>query len=317
MSPLSVEAPSLGTWAPLEADAGAILAACPQPLQALARAEVPALIVRGALRPAACQALVARLIAEGQLPDPEQPMPAQLREQAIPEGYYREGRNPANRYAWQSAADSGRARIDVGSSLGYRGSDPEGFFAHSRETHALFERLFGPGSGVADPVRSLYGALQSLAGSRRVMTAREPDGRLYGPAIVRAHYGGYTYAPHFDSVRLREKRSDFAVHGFAHQFAGVLVLQNACLGDSTAQCTIHRCLWEPDIDPHLKAGSFHDYARERALNKTTVHLEPGDLYFFNTRCIHEVPGLAGATPRIVVATFIGFDEDRDEIHVWS
>jgi hypothetical protein len=107
------------------------------------------------------------------------------------------------------------------------------------------------------------------------------------------------------------------VHGFAHQFAGVLVLQNACLGDSTAQCTIHRCLWEPHIDPHLKGGTFHDYAREQAIPKATVHLEPGDLYFFNTRCIHEVPGLAGATPRIVVATFIGFDEGRDEIFVWS
>ena len=317
MTLTAAETSPLGTWPSLEADAHAILAACPQPLQALARAEVPALIVRGALAPAACGALVARLIAEGQLPDPEQPISAQLREQAIPEGYYREGRNPAKRYAWQSAADSGRARIDVGSSLGYRGADPEGFFAHSRETLALFARLFGPGSGVADPVQALYGALQSLAGARRVMTAREPDGRLYGPAIVRAHYGGYTYAPHFDSVRLREKRTDFAVHGFAHQFAGVLVLQNACLGDSTAQSTIHRCLWEPDIDPHLKAGTFHDYARERGLPKTTVHLEPGDLYFFNTRCIHEVPGLAGATPRIVVATFIGFDEDRDEIYVWS
>lgn len=304
-------------WTPLQPHAGAILDACPQPLQALAQARVPALILRGVLPQAACQALVERLMAEDQLPDPDRPMSDALRDQAIPEGYYREGRNPANRYAWQSAADSGRARIDVGTSLGYRGSDPAGFFAHSLQTHALFARLFGPDSGVADPVRALYAALQSLAGARRVMTAREDDGRLYGPAIVRAHYGGYTYAPHFDSVRLREKRSDFAVHGFAHQFAGVLVLQNARLGDSSAQCTIHRCLWEPHIDPHLKDGSFHAYAREQALQKATIHLEPGDLYFFNTRCIHEVPGLSGATPRIVVATFIGFDEDRDEIFVWS
>lgn len=316
-------------WTPLERDVGSILAQQPQPLSALAQAQVPALVVRGALPPAACQALVTRMVTEGLLPDPEQPMSDALRDQAIPEGYYREGRSAENRYAWQSAADSGRARIDIGTSLGYRGSDPEGFFAHSRETHALFRGLFGhrqdgyegrTGGAPADPpdpVQALYSALQALAGARRVMTAREPDGRLYGPAIVRAHYGGYTYAPHFDSVRLREKREQFAVHGFSHQFAGVLVLQNACLGDSTAQCTIHRCLWEPDIDPHLKAGTFHGYAREQGLEKTTVHLEAGDLYFFNTRCIHEVPGLAGATPRIVVATFIGFDEDRDEIFVWS
>jgi len=205
----------------------------------------------------------------------------------------------------------------VGTSLGYRGSDPAAYFAHSAETIRLFDELFGLESAVTDPVRALYEALQSLAGARQVSSAREEDGRSYGPAIVRAHYGGYSYAPHFDSVRLREKRSDFAVHAFRHQFAGVLVLQNARLGNSTAQCTIHRCLWEPEIDPHLKAGTFHDYARERALDKTTVHLEPGDVYFFNTSCIHEVPGLIGATPRIVLATFIGFDEDRDVIYVWS
>lgn len=323
-------------WSPLERDAPTILAQQADPLRALAAAQVPALVIRGALDPAICQAWVARMVSEGLLPDPQSPISSTLRDQAIPEGYYREGRSQDNQYAWQSAADSGRARIDIGTSLGYRGSDPAGFFTHSQETHALFGQLFGhrqqgyegrktsskaqPPSDLtdrADPVQALYDALQSLAGPRRVMTAREPDGRTYGPAIVRAHYGGYTYAPHFDSVRLREKRTDYAVHDFAHQFAGVLVLQNACLGDSTAQCTIHRCLWEPDIDPHLKAGTFHGYAREQGLEKTTVHLEPGDLYFFNTRCIHEVPGLAGATPRIVVATFIGFDEDRDEIFVWS
>jgi hypothetical protein len=324
------------TWACLEPDAQTILAAQEQPLQALAEARVPALILRNALPVEHCQSLISHMVSQGLLPDPELALPQALQDQAIPEGYYREGRNQANQYAWNAAAQSGKARIDIGTSLGYRGSDPEAFFAHSRETHALFRRLFGhdhdgyegrgphnvqvsapSAKGVCDPVQTLYDALQSVAGGRRVLTAREADGQLYGPAIVRAHYGGYTYAPHFDSVRLRENREGYAVHGFSHQFAGVLILQNACLGDSTAQCTIHKCLWEPHLDPHLKAGTFHDYAKSQAVPKTTVHLNPGDLYFFNTRCIHEVPGLTGATPRIVVATFIGFDEGRDEIFVWS
>ncbi|MFM7255830.1 MAG: hypothetical protein ACKO3C_09315 [Betaproteobacteria bacterium] len=306
-----------GRWVPLDSNASAILAACPQPLWALADAQVPALIIRSALSAVECEALVTRLAAKGQLPDPNDALPARLLDRAIPEGFYREGRDGVRRYAWKAVEDRSGARIDVGTSLGYRGSDPAAYFAHSAETIRLFDELFGLESAVTDPVRALYEALQSLAGARQVSSAREEDGRSYGPAIVRAHYGGYSYAPHFDSVRLREKRSDFAVHAFRHQFAGVLVLQNARLGNSTAQCTIHRCLWEPEIDPHLKAGTFHDYARERALDKTTVHLEPGDVYFFNTRCIHEVPGLIAATPRIVLATFIGFDEDRDVIYVWS
>jgi hypothetical protein len=48
-----------------------------------------------------------------------------------------------------------------------------------------------------------------------------------------------------------------------------------------------------------------------------VILDPGDLYFFNTGCIHEVPGVAGEDARIVLATFIGYSSDRNEIFVWS
>lgn len=319
-------------WSALEPDARGILAAEPQPLVALAEGRRPALVLRRLVAAPSCRVLVDRMVSAGLLPSPGQPMPDAFREQAIPEGYYREGRQSQNRYAWQAASDSGKARIDIGTSLGYRGSDPAAFFAHARTTHALFRQLFGhrqdgyegrsgPGPDDSvdppDPVQILYDAVQSLAGGRRVRTAREPDGSIYGPAIVRAHYGGYAYAPHFDSVRLREQRHGLAVHAFVHQFAGVLVLQNATLGDSTAQCTIHRCLWEPHVDAHLKDGSFHAFARERGVPKTTVHLEPGDFYLFNTRCIHEVPGLAGATPRIVVATFMGFDAGRDDIFVWS
>ena len=48
-----------------------------------------------------------------------------------------------------------------------------------------------------------------------------------------------------------------------------------------------------------------------------MQLEPGDLYFFNTRCIHEVPGVDGDLARVVLATFIGYSSGRDEIFVWS
>ena len=139
----------------------------------------------------------------------------------------------------------------------------------------------------------------------------------YSQAIIRAHYGGYTYKPHFDSVRLREKRSEYIVSQFEHQFAGVLVLQNTTLGDRSAQGIIHQCLWQPDIDQYLKSGTFSEYAAQQGVPNVEVCLEPGDLYFFNTRMIHEVPGLAGDQPRIVLATFIGYDANQDEVMVWS
>ena len=302
------------SWFPVEPDVATALAQHDRPLDELAAGRIPAVILRNAWPAESCVSLIDRLISEELLYDRTKPIPEKFQKKSIPEGYYREGTNNAATLAWKSPETVGKNRIDIGTSLGYRGSNKEAFLEHSLETHALFERLFADGS---DPIRLMYDSLQALSGDQNVMTAQEPDGRKYGPAIIRAHYGGYTYAPHFDSVRLREKRSAYAVHEFEHQFAGVLVLQNTHVGDTSAQCRLHRCLWDEDVDPHLKSGTFHDYAAEASIPNVEVVLEPGDLYFFNTRCIHEVPGVAGDLPRIVLATFIGYSSDREDIYVWS
>lgn len=304
----------IANWIPIEPDIESVISQCDHPLDELAAGRIPAVILRNAWSADSCANLMNRLISKELLYDRTKPIPEKFRAESIPEGYYREGTNSAATLAWKSPEAVGKNRIDIGTSLGYRGSDKEAFLSHSVETHELFRGLFADGD---DPVRLMYDSLESLSCGKSVMTAREPDGRLYGPAIIRAHYGGYTYAPHFDSVRLREKRGDYAVHAFEHQFAGVLVLQNTHLADRSAQCRLHQCLWNDEVDPHLKSGTFHDYAKEQDIPSVEVVLEPGDLYFFNTRCIHEVPGVAGDLPRVVLATFIGYSSDRNEIYVWS
>jgi hypothetical protein len=97
----------------------------------------------------------------------------------------------------------------------------------------------------------------------------------------------------------------------------VLVLQNSHQDQQAAQCVIHDCLWNPEIQPYLDDHSFHDFAQQHSVASCRVELQPGDLYFFNTRCIHEVPGVAGDKPRIVLATFIGYSRDDNQIMVWS
>lgn len=305
---------SQSDWVPVEPDVSTACLRFERPLEELAAGQIPALVVRQAWSAENCRELVQRLIDEDLLYDPDRPIPPKFQKQSIPEGYYREGKNAVPSLAWDEQKVTGKSRIDIGSSLGYRGSNQDGFFAHSAETNALFERLF---ADHPDPIRLLYDSLEAFSVDKSVVTARESDGREYGAGIIRAHYGGYTYKPHFDSVRLREKRENYAVHDFEHQFAGVLVLQNSTVNGRTAQGIMHQCLWQPDVDPHLKNGTFHEYAKANDIANVEVHLEPGDLYFFNTRGIHEVPGVAGGLPRIVLATFIGFSSDRDEIFVWS
>jgi hypothetical protein len=272
-------------WPAAEPDLPTVLAHCPNPLQALAAAEIPAIVLRQVYDPAQCAGLIRRFLRWGLMRDP----------------------------ILFNAADQ-RKRIDIGTSLGNRGQDPANFFDHAEGTHELFPHLF---DGFIDPVHAIYATLQALAPGKAVKTAREADGRQYGPAIFRIHYESHSYPPHIDSVKLREKRTNYAVYRFEHQFAGILCFQNARHGERSAQTIVHRCLWTPDIQPHLTNGTFHAFAEENQIGQYRVELAPGDLYFFNTRCIHEIPPLDGDDPRIVLAVFIGYSPDDNEIFVWS
>ena len=304
-------------WQPAESTLTAICQQFRRPLDALAQGDIPAILLREFVDPAACRQLVARCISEKLLYDPENPISPELDRVSIPEGHYREGTNKAWAKAWGKEDPGGGTasrRIDIGTSLGYRGSDQDEFFAHSRSTTQLLERLF---SGMTNLVDVVYSALEGLSVDKHVMTARESDGRTYGPAIIRAHYGGYEYKPHFDSVRNRENRTNYSVYDFTHQFAGVVLLQNAISDQAVPQTRIHRCFWEPELTPHLQGNTFHQYAERNKIESCDISLGPGDLYFFNTGCIHEVPGIAATDARIVMAVFIGYSPERQEIYVWS
>lgn len=303
------------TWNPIEVHADTISSGAEGIIGDLADGKAPAAIFRQAISADACRAIMARLIDLELLFDPTKEIPQRFRNESIPEGHYREGNKNDALQAWRSeSSGENKLRIDIGTSLGYRGSDRENFLKHAAGTNQLFATLF---AGLVDPIQIMYEGLQRLAPGKRVCTAYEPDGREYGKAIIRAHYGGYSYAPHFDSVRRREKRTDYQAYRFEHQFAGVLVLQNTVLDGVSAQCRIHRCFWEPTVQPYLSNNNFYDYAEANDIENADVVLNPGDMYFFNTGCIHEVPGVAGEDARVVLATFIGYSPEDPEIFVWS
>lgn len=279
--------PSTDVWEPLGPTLDAILAASPDPLRALSEARIPAILLRKAYDPALLPGLIRRFIERGLMRDPADPAAA--------------------------LADK-RSRIDIGTSLGNLGGDRDAFLAHAAETNTLFETLF---EGFPNPVDLIYSTLSALAGSKDVLVAQEPDGRRYGPAIFRVHYTGHQYKPHIDHVTLREKRFNYAVTRFTDQFAGVLCVQNANLDGRCAQAILHRCVWTPDVQESILTETFPEYAQEHCISHYQVELEPGDLYFFNTRLIHEVPAIEGSDPRIVLATFIGYSVSDPEVFVWS
>ncbi len=272
-------------WNPAEPDLATICNTYKDPIYTLSQAEIPAIILRNAYSPEQCHGLIDRFTYMGLMRD----------------------ENELN------SADK-RTRIDIGTSLGNRGSKKQHFFAHAEATHHLFKFLF---QGFDNPVDLIYDSLSAVSPGKDVKIAREPDGSLYGPAIFRVHYETHSYKPHIDSVKYREQRTDYAVYRFQHQFAGVLCIQNADENGKGTQAILHRCLWSEEIQPYIAEETFDQYAKQNNIENCQVELQQGDLYFFNTQCIHEVPPVQGNRARIVLAVFIGYSPDDNEIYVWS
>ena len=164
----------------------------------------------------------------------------------------------------------------------------------------------------------MYDALQRLAPGKAVKTAREPDGRLYGPAIFRVYHREIGHGPHYDSVAKRSKSFEYQVSRFTHQFAGILCFQNQSVtGEGgRGEPYLYNCPYRPGLEEHLGA-KFPAYVERNNIERVQVQLEPGDLYFFFTENVHEVPSITGDQPRAVLAIFFAMSPDDDEIYVWA
>lgn len=275
------------TWMPAEGDLADILTRYPRPLAALQTAEIPAIILRGAFNADHCAGLMQR-----------------FRER----GFFDQGT------VGKETQLSGGPYLDLGTSLGRLSSDPEKFFAHAARTHELFKTLF---DGYDNPVQLIYESLSRLASDKRVMTAHQPDGRRFGPAIFRIYHANEGHGPHFDSVAKRSKLLNYAVSRFQHQFAGVLCLQSADRVDESGEPFIYKCPSTADVQKELAEVPFHEYVAEKGIPRVQVRLDPGDLYFFYTENYHEVPRVSGGGPRVVLAVFFGMSPADEEIFVWS
>ena len=271
-------------WTPCEASIPEILEQHPEPLMALARGEIPALVLRQHYNSAHCNALMQRFYQRGLLYDPH------------------------------AAGDATARRIDIGTSFGAHRADREKFHAHSAATLELFRTLF---DGFDDPVRSIYDALSQLAPDKEVKTAREPDGRLYGPAIFRVYHREIGHGPHYDSVAKRTRAFDYQISRFKHQFAGILCFQNSNKEAGTGEPYLYNCPYRPEIQDYLSRDKFPAYVAEHSIERVQVQLEPGDLYFFFTENVHEVPAILGEKPRAVLAIFFAMSPDDDDIYVWA
>ena len=278
----------------------------------VATGEIPAIIVRGAYTKENCRVLLQRLF-----------------DRKLFIGFEKYGRGADGK--------SEIERFDLGTSLGNLANNREEFFSHSQQTNELYGHLF---EGLVDPIHALYYWLAQFAGTKSVLTAREPDGRKYGPAIFRCHMPNWGYPPHIDSVRntgstlhaSADKRTQYAVHRFDHQLGGVLLLQAPEEGFAGCDSILYRCEWNKEFENMMEtvylgldepeanmisADKFERYVLANSISTYEVNLSPGDLYFFRAECPHVIPKFLGKGPRITMATFFGYTQSDPEIFVWS
>jgi len=272
------------TWAPVEGTIDEILTRVPRPLDAMMAGEIPAVVIRRAFPSDHCAALIKRFYEHDLLYDP------------------------------RKKGDGTLQRVDIGTSLGRYANDPDYFYKHSRQTHELFTTLF---DGYTDPVKTIYNTLSQMLPDKKVMTAESPDGQQYGPSIFRIYHEGTGHYPHYDSVSKRSKRYEFSVSRFKHQFAGVLCFQNSEDRDDNSQGILYNAPISPEFQTPIAEKRFREYADQTGIERAQIHLEPGDLYFFYSETIHEVPFVVGPKPRVVLASFIGMSEDDPEVFLWS
>ena len=97
----------------------------------------------------------------------------------------------------------------------------------------------------------------------------------------------------------------------------MLCLQATEPDPESGECTLYRQFWSPELQPLLQDDAFYHYAAEQRIERARIELQAGDFYVFNPLNIHEVPPIRGETPRIVLATFIGFDPGDKRVFVWS
>ena len=270
-------------WTPAEGSPQEILKKYPKPLNALVSGEVPAIVLRQAFNPDHCAGLVERLYERGLAYEPHQD-------------------------------EDSKRPVYVGPAFVRYNADPEKFFGYAADTHELFKTLFNE---YDDPVKTFYKMLSCLAPDKRVMTAREPDGRLYGPAVFRTYYAGIGHGPHFDSIAKRQKLFNYEASRFQYQLAGVMCFQNSEKEGESGEPFLYNCPWTPAIQEYITEGTFSQYVAEQGIPRIQIQLEPGDLYFFFSENIHEVPPVTGEKPRIVLAAFFGMSPDDEEIFVWS
>ena len=316
--------PSSATWTPLESDsASGLLAINPDPLGALSRGEVPAVIIRGALPDRERQQVLERLVGQ---------------EMSKARKYWIRTRSPLPPHHVTYA--------DFGANLAAhlnKGKTPAEYTSSVARAMHLYDR-----HDLQRPIHVLHESLRSIRADRhRVSTAVDQGtNRSFGPGIFRQHLNGGSFALHLDSLRAHlfshrecsgteyRRGSDGEtpaaaayedVYRFERQLAALLLLQRSELPGAELSvydydvdrllndCTVHV---QPSAhNVHVVNGSAQLLGPLSAQRASHLHIDAGDFYVINVNRLHVVHPVYGTKSRVSLGSFVG--HSSSELKIWS
>ena len=335
----------VSSWRPIVCHAVAdCLTQHADPLGALGRGEIPALVLRGWLKSEARQGILERL----------------------------KTRSATWSVVGNAFANFGAA---LSSHLGKRWP-PERYAATAARYAQLFREL-----DLLAPVSAVHGALAALARHRQVGVGMDlsTNGSFSPGGIFRQNFNNNSFQMHLDSLhshelaqrsRCSERRTRLLgrstsaapyadLFRFEQQLSVCCLLPSSCpkfpvhhavLSHRHRVTPCRRCLWRQALlllqrsevsTPELTLYDFElqqlHAACELQLHEVTTHnavldnrsrhkirrshrscaleVEEGDVYVFNANRLHEVHRIGGATRRITLGTFAGLSDD--EVRIWS
>lgn len=115
------------------------------------------------------------------------------------------------------------------------------------------------------------------------------------------------------------------LYRFDVQFSALLMLQmpehvtqGVTIFDVHWRDLLHDCTFTATPtkhNVHLRGVDARTYLNGKRVRRQSLHLQPGDVYIFNSNHVHVVEPVLGATHRLSLGTFVGFG--ATDMRVWS
>lgn len=221
------------------------------------------------------------------------------------------------------------------------GTDLKTFLVRNASPAALAHEsrlydVFYTQQGLEVAFEALHGALFELGAHRHVGVGRDvlATNATISPGIFRHQGKGATFLPHFDTLhahrwdsrkcpgnhmddsRARARIGHFPdLYRFDEMFSALLMLQPS---DCNSPITLFDTHWKSLLDDCRAQGHSHEvgvnvgasFDNIRKGWNTTIHLGVGDVYVFNSNRVHRLDRVIGSVPRLTLGSFVGYSQSE-------